>query len=150
IILAGYRIGKSANSGGPQDGRDEFFTIRDNLTTSFSGAGTHRIKAGGEFLHQTYKAFPNCLGCDETIVATGGPIPANIESLFPVWNDPSTWNRAALSPITVRYARAFGNFYPDVPLKFGGAWLQDDWRVSDALTLNLGVRGDYCKGCLAE
>ena len=41
--------------------------------------------------------------------AQGGPIPSNIQSLFPVWNDISTWNIAALSPVARSYIIGVGN-----------------------------------------
>ena len=75
--------------------------------------------------------------------AQGGPVPANIEQLIPVWNDVSTWNLAALSPITRQY-RHRGR--PDAqPIRRGttiAGWLQDDWTLTSRLTLNLGVRYD--------
>ena len=43
---------------------------------------------------------------DGVIDATTQPVPANIESLFPVWNDVSTWNLAAISPIVRKYTSA--------------------------------------------
>ena len=80
----------------------------------------------------------------------GGPIPANIQDLFPVWNDPTTWNLAALSPITTRYTQAFGNFALYMPENQYALWFQDDWSASTNLTLNLGVRYDVSFGALRE
>jgi len=34
-----------------------------------------------------------------SIDASLGPIPANVQDLFPAWNDPTTWNLAAISPL---------------------------------------------------
>jgi hypothetical protein len=93
------------------------------------------------------------------IDATLGPVPANIGSLFPVWNDPGTWNLAALSPITRSYTQAIGEFEihcvhspdtcrrrkPDI-----GAWFQDNWTVNSALTLNLGIRWDFSKDGMGQ
>jgi outer membrane receptor protein involved in Fe transport len=84
----------------------------------------------------------NCAQCGGTILANNGPIPANIESLFPdPWNA-DTWNLAALSPITRSYTIGIGEF----PLAYNqpkyAGWLQDDWRATSRLTLNLGVRYD--------
>jgi outer membrane receptor protein involved in Fe transport len=71
-----------------------------------------------------------------------GAIPANIEDLSPVWNNPSTWNLGPLSANSIRWSQSFGTYswghnQPNV-----GAWLQDNWAVNDRLTLNLGVRWD--------
>ena len=49
------------------------------------------MKLGGEYLYAINAAF-GCLYCMGAIDAQGGPVPANIEQLFPVWNDVSTWN----------------------------------------------------------
>jgi hypothetical protein len=86
--------------------------------------------------------------CTGAIEANGGAIPANIEELFPVWDDASTWNLAALSPITVRVRRAVSNtdFHYEVPQHLIAGWMQDDWRVTPRLTLNLGVRSTYRSG----
>jgi hypothetical protein len=60
--------------------------------------------------------------------------------LFPVWNDPSTWNLAALSPITRSYRRGIGEFSVNPIENRFAAWAQDDWGITPRLTLNLGVR----------
>jgi len=39
-----------------------------------------------------------------------------------------------------------GDSHANIPLKQYGTYLQDDWRVNDRLTLNLGVRYDLVKG----
>src|SRR4029453_17360710 len=35
------------------------------------------------------------------------------------------------------------NFYPTLRWNYYAPWFQDDWRVSDRLTVNLGVRWDF-------
>ena len=77
-------------------------------------------------------------------------LPSNIQELFPVWDNPSTWNLAALSKITVSYLQRIGSFNFLDPRHYGAAWLQDDWAATKRLTLNLGVRYDICRNCLAE
>ena len=54
-----------------------------------------------------------------------------------MWDDPRTWNIAALSPITSRYRQAIGDFLLYMPEDMWGLWFQDDWSISDRLTLNL-------------
>ena len=89
------------------------------------------MKIGGEYIKQP-TIIDWCAQCTGAIEANGGPIPANIEELFPVWDDASTWNLAALSPITVRVRQAVSNtdFHYEVPQHLFAGWLQDDWKVS--------------------
>ena len=76
------------------------------------------------------------------IDARNGAIPANIESLFPdPWNA-DTWNLAAISPNVRTYTIGVGqNKLPFDEPKYG-AWVQDDWHLTQKLTLNLGARYD--------
>ncbi len=53
-----------------------------------------------------------------------------------------TWNFAALSPLVRTYRIGVGDFTLDYVQPKFGAWVQDDWRISDRLTLNLGLRWD--------
>ena len=94
ILLRGYTIGAD-NQNIFQDTQ----SIRDDLTTSYDWGGRHDVKMGGEYL-RFHNQFIWCLRCNGVIDATAQPVPANIESLFPVWNDASTWNVAPLAPIT--------------------------------------------------
>ena len=82
--------------------------------------------------------------------ASGGAVPANIESLFPVWNDVSTWNLAALSPLVRTYTLGVGQMKQYAPLNAFSGWVQDDWQITSRLTLNLGVRYDLMTGVYAE
>ncbi len=66
----------------------------------------------------------------------------NLASIFPVWNDPSTWNIAALSPYATSFTQGFGNYNYSLPTNAIGFWIQDDWKLTPKLTLNLGLRYD--------
>jgi outer membrane receptor protein involved in Fe transport len=87
------------------------------------------------------------------ITARGGPLPsaAAMQAMFP---DPfkrtNTWNLAPLNPLVQRYEIAIGDFYrPDLLPKYG-AWVQDDWKINNRLTLNLGVRYDLIWNAFAQ
>ncbi len=68
--------------------------------------------------------------------------PSSYAAVFPKWNDPSTWNLAAISPLAVSYVQGFGNFNINVPTNAMGAWIEDEWKITPRLTLNLGLRYD--------
>src|SRR4030095_5320070 len=106
IMFRGFTIGGNVRT--PQDNSANVYQLRDDLTLSFNKRGRHDLQLGGETRYAIKAAF-GCIYCMGRIDAQGGPIPANIEDLFPVWNDVSTWNLAALSPITRSYTRSVGS-----------------------------------------
>src|SRR5205809_3706956 len=90
VMLRGYTIGAS-----PLNILQDTQSVRDDLTTSL---GRHDLKMGGEYLRY-HNEFRWCLRCDGVIQADNVAPPANLESLFPVWNDASTWILAPLASI---------------------------------------------------
>ena len=139
ITFRGFAIGGNVRT--PQHNSANVYQLRDDLTVSFDKGGRHDMKLGAEDLYAINAAF-SCRYCMGNIDAQGGPVPANIEALFPVWNDVSTWNLAALSPITRRYNFGNGNFRNAMPEYNYAGWAQDDWAITSKLTLNLGLRYD--------
>jgi len=147
ILLRGYTIGQ-AHTRSPQDLTDGGPSVRDDLSFSFVQGGRHDVKTGAEYIHSSSPIFL-CINCGGTLDAQGGNVPSNIEALFPVYNDVSSWNLNALAPITRFYQLAVGDFHVDSPIRSFATWLQDDW-TRGKLTLNLGVRYDYINGTWAE
>jgi hypothetical protein len=125
--------------------------VRDDFTTSYDWGGRHDVKFGGEYFRYALE-FRWCLRCMGQIDARNGPVPANVEALFPVWNDMSTWNLAPLAPITsqVFHGLSDSGYKHFVTRNNFSGWLQDDWRVGDSLTLNLGVRYDVDSNAHSE
>ncbi len=141
ITLVGFAIGQSS-ANWPQTLLQNVYSLRDDLSTS---RGSHTLKIGGEYL--LFKATTgNCRECNGVINAQGGPVPANIEDLIPVWDDVSTWNLAALSPITRQYRLTVGQLPTYQTRHTVAGWVQDDWALSSRLTVNLGVRYDMSTG----
>jgi hypothetical protein len=112
--------------------RDDLFWLK----------GTHSFKTGVDFLHTKYSGIfqQNIRG--QVLAFSSGVSALNYNQIFPVWNEPSTWDIAALSPYAESYVQGFGNFNIDIPTNNVGAWFQDDWKLSPRLTLNLGLRYD--------
>ena len=125
ISLRGYTIGEALRY--PTVGAPDATSIRNDLTFALSAKGRHEFTIGGDFIYNLshYKDLGH--GRTGVINATGGAVPGNIQSLFPVWNNPSTWNIGALSPITISYLQTFGSFAFKNPKTIAAAWLQQNW-----------------------
>ena len=104
----------------------------------------HDMKFGGEFLRvrDTKNWSLNRRG---TYVFSTRPSDAELERRFPAdaWNDPSQWDISGLEPYLQRFDI---NFHPDylvdTPRPTLAAWFGDNWRVTNNLSVNYGVRYD--------
>ena len=147
ITFTGFLI--TGNQNYPRHIDMDVWSVRDDFTFSFIMKGRHDLKTGGEFLRRE-QLSANCRQCMGLVDARGGPVPANIEALFPDAFNVDTWNLAALSSITRSYTIGVGNFQVPFTTKKIAAWAQDDWQIADRLTLNLGVRYDVGIGLFAN
>jgi len=113
----------------PQETRQTKYQFRDDLSWHVSGfKGTHDVKFGVDYYYMPrldllYVNFQNW--CYTHVSGTYG-FDSPIRRIQKMTGDP--W-------------RFSDNRYHSI-----GLYAQDDWRISDKLTLNLGVRWDYNTG----
>ena len=73
-----------------------------------------------------------------------------MQAWFPDPFNADTWNFAALSPWVRTYTIGIGEFPNQYHQPKYGAWAQDDWRIGNKLTLNLGLRYDLSLNSFAN
>ena len=123
----------------PQTIAQHNWQYRDDL---FWLKGGHSIKTGVDYLHNTYSGYFGQNVRGTVLGFSSGVSSLNLAQIFPVWNDPTTWNISALNPYVTSFTQGFGNWNYSIPTKGIGVWIQDDWKVTNRLTLNLGLRYD--------
>ena len=145
IQFTGFNI--TGNNNWPRYQLQDIWTLRDDMSISYNARGRHDLKLGGEVLRAGMTSN-NCARCMGNIVARGGPLPsaAQLTAWFPDAFSADTWNLNALNPIIQRYVIGIADKFAvrHSHPKYAG-WLQDDWSVTDRLTLNLGLRYDFIK-----
>ena len=141
ITFRGFSIGGNQNYPRHQD--QWVWNVRDDFTYSYDAKGRHDLRAGGEFLHR-HQIQDNCRQCMGTLQANGvaAPSPAQMQAWFPDPFNADTWNLAAISPFVSTYSIGVGDFNVHLRSKKFASWLQDDWNISNRVTLNLGLRYD--------
>ena len=165
VRLTGIRIGPSFVSNGANQTQDNP-SVRNDFTMLTGG---HTLKIGGEVTIPSYYVYV-AAERDGVIFAQGGPLPANVAELFPTI-DPAGWSFDGLAPITTRFSQTSGRYdthfiycddaAPDLGFAdpenhcyrtkpVAGLWVQDDWQVSDNLTLNLGLRWDFMQDIMGN
>jgi hypothetical protein len=118
------------------------WSVRDDFTFAYDARGRHDVRTGVEYLDRN-QIQANCRQCGGIIDARNGrPTADQLQSFFPDPFNVDTWQLAAISPFTRSYVIGVGDFVVPVPSQKFGAWFQDDWKISDSVTLNLGVRYD--------
>jgi hypothetical protein len=126
----------------PQHPRQNNFESRYDLNWH---RDAHDLKIGAEYIYvrhtgdwyiQTYGRY------------TMNALPSNLGSDVPAGAvlDPAQWNLAGLSPFVQRFDQNYSYTgwlnIVDAPRPTYALWFGDNWRFSDRLTVNYGVRWD--------
>ena len=137
--FVGLTIGKPYNF--PQLFYQNNFESRYDLNWHKSA---HDLKIGGEFFYvkNTGTWYIQKVG---RMIFTSNP--ANLNAVFTPdnWDNPASWNIAAIPSSTVREFDQ--NFHAsdwgiDIPRPTWAVWIGDNWRMTNQLTVNYGVRWD--------
>ncbi|MEO8678271.1 MAG: TonB-dependent receptor [Vicinamibacterales bacterium] len=121
----GVSVGQSPNT--PQTTQQKKYQFRDDFSWHLTGKGGvgHDMKAGVNFINEprlfiTFNSGKGVLQHTHLDNNVNGP----------------------LSLVSMNDGDASAN----IPLKQYAAYVQDDWRIADHVTLNLGIRYDYIVG----
>jgi hypothetical protein len=120
-----------ANINTPQSVEQQKYQLRDDFSwhvTAFGGLG-HDFKAGVNFINEP-RLYTTLNTAKDVIINTM------------LNNDPN----GPVRTVSV----STGDAYANIPNKQYGAYIQDDWRVSNRLTLNLGLRYDLVTGIVFD
>lgn len=120
----GVSVGQSVNT--PQATQQKKYQFRDDFSWHMAGMGVgHDFKAGVNFINEPrlYLTFNT---------GTGGYFYRHLDNNV---NGP-------ISEVSLNGGSAEAN----TPMKQYATFLQDDWRVTDKLTVNLGLRYDLVTG----
>ncbi len=124
IFPNGVRSGANPNT--PQTTQQKKWQFRDDFSWSITGMGGlgHDFKAGVNWIHEP------------TLFATfnGGAAPQ------------LTLNADSLNSTVRNVTFQGGAADINIPLDLYAVFIQDDWRLNDRMTLNLGLRYDYVDG----
>jgi len=125
IFLYGVTIGQNTNT--PQQTQQKKWQFRDDFSWSMSGLGgiSHGFKAGVNFINEPRLFI--------TFNTGTGDYAYNL-----LTNDIN----GLVTDVTLNGGSADAN----IPTKQYATYIQDDWKVTDKLTLNLGFRYDLLTG----
>ncbi len=144
VQFTGFNV--TGNNNWPRYQLQDIWTLRDDFTLSYDARGRHDMKFGGEVLWAGMTSN-NCARCMGNIVARGAngrvPTAEELTAWFPEAFNVDTWRLNDFNFLTQRYVIGIADTFPvrHSHPKYG-VWLQDDWAVTDRLTLNLGLRYD--------
>ena len=134
-------LADGANYNLPQATRMQRFQLRNAFTAAL---GKHTLHAGAEFQHYHVNGLINVFGSGSVILASdfgfqdlnGDGVVNDLDLPVAV----AIHSTAPVSPVPI----------PSIANNYTGLYVQDDWRVSHKLTLNLGLRWEYDSNATGE
>jgi outer membrane receptor protein involved in Fe transport len=124
IFPNGVRIGANPNT--PQTTEQTKWQFRNDFSWSLTGAGGigHDFRAGANWIHEPHLF----------ITFNGGSAPQ------------LTLNSDSVTSTVRQVTFQGGAADVNIPVDLYALYIQDDWRLTSKLTLNLGLRYDYVDG----
>jgi hypothetical protein len=114
-----------ANVSAPQRTEQVKWQFRDDYSRTFSGAGIgHELRAGVNIVKEPRLFISTEQGKYGIYTLMSADVKGGVQSVI----------------------QSGGNLSFNLPLTSYGLYVQDDWRATSRLTLNLGVRWDYVHG----
>jgi hypothetical protein len=114
-----------ANPAAPQITEQHKWQLRDDFSWTVSGLGvSHELRTGVNWIHE----------------------PTLFAQTAQYLNGLYVFNGSDFNSAIVQVLQIGGNVSGNIPLDLYGFYVQDDWRATDRLTLNLGLRYDYVDG----
>jgi hypothetical protein len=155
ITFTGFSFG--GNQGYPRHRGQDRYWLRDDLSYSYDAKGHHDLRMGGEFIYHTEESA-NCTQCRGAYTATGRPAglptiptPAQMQAWFPDPFNANTWDLNAINPWVTNFNIGIHKGRRDADrMNLAGGWVQDDWRLTNKVTLNLGMRWDIQTNAFAN
>jgi hypothetical protein len=118
-------VAGGTNLAAPQSTNQEKWQLRDDYSWTRSGFGlAHEVRTGVSWIHEPTLFTRTAQGTQGIYQMLTNDINGPVFSALKIG----------------------GNVESNIPLDFYGAYVQDDWRVADRLTVNLGLRYDYVQG----
>lgn len=119
-------VSAGANPSAPQTTEQTKWHVRDDVSWSARGLGglEHNLKAGGNILHEPRLFISTESGTSGFFTMGANDVNGPVQQVQVIGG-------------TVRV---------NIPLDFYSAYLQDDWRFTNKLTFNVGLRYDYVSG----
>ena len=127
-------LADGANFNLPQATHLQRYQFRDAFTAAF---GNHTVHAGAEFQHYRVNGLINVFGTGSIILTSDfGFQDLNGDGVVNDLDIPLAVGIHSTAPVTPVPI-------PNITNNYTGLYIQDDWRASRKLTLNLGLRWEY-------